>query len=144
MKLVAESERAARLVRAAPGPDATTERLIQQPAIHQEVERIVWCVDLYRAKRLVPESRRAANRVLHFTEAGVPCGERDCVRCIAPLAQHERDAARFPWRDLNPDLQRRAWIQACAHSSTQTLAEQSRRCGQRPIPPDEVGAIARE
>ena len=123
LKLVAEPEGASRLVRSAAGPDATTERLIQQPPIDEEVERIVRSVDLHRAERGVPASRRACDRVVHFRETRVPRGQRGCVRRIVSLAQHERDAARFPRRHVNPDLQSRAGVEAGADPPVEALSE---------------------
>src|SRR4029079_18095653 len=75
LHLVAESEGASRLVRAAARPDATTERLVRQPPIHQKIERVVRGVDLYRAEGVFPESRRARDGLVHFSESGVSRGE---------------------------------------------------------------------
>ena len=65
LKLVAESERAARLKRPAAGPDATAQRLIQQPPVHDQVEGVVRRAHLQGTERVVPEAfgaARAASR----------------------------------------------------------------------------------
>ena len=56
LQLIAESERAAGLVGPAARPDSTRQRLVQQPAVDEEVERVVGRVDLKRAENLVPRA----------------------------------------------------------------------------------------
>ena len=41
LQLIAETECAARLIRTAARPDAAAERLIEQPAVHDQIERVV-------------------------------------------------------------------------------------------------------
>src|SRR5437867_2347885 len=91
LKLVAKSEGASGLIRTAARPDAATERLIQQPTIHHEIEGIVRCADLYRAQRVVPEPRAAPNRILHVCEARVASHEFRCTRQVGTFTKHERD-----------------------------------------------------
>ena len=62
LQLIAEAERAAGLIGAAAGPDAAAQRLIQQPAVHQQIERVVWRVHLHSPQRVVPELRRPSQR----------------------------------------------------------------------------------
>ena len=54
LQLVAETVGAARLVEAGARPGAAGQRLIQQPAIHHDVERAVGRLDLHVAGELVP------------------------------------------------------------------------------------------
>ena len=54
LQLVAETERPARLIEAAARPDTAGERLVQQPAVGQQVERRVGRLDVDRAERVVP------------------------------------------------------------------------------------------
>ena len=114
LQLIAEAERAARLVRAAPRPDAAAERLIQQPAIHDQVERVV--------RRAGPGSRRAcrprtraARRATSSTSLEPrrsAAARSTACAAVASLAQHERDASRLARRDLDGDLQRSARVEA--------------------------------
>ena len=93
LQLIAESEGAAGLVRPTTRPDPATERLIQQPAVHQQIERIVGRAYLDRAERVVPEPFRARDRIVDGGEARVACGEFGRVRGGRALTEHERDAA---------------------------------------------------
>ena len=133
-----------RLIRAAPGPDAAAERLIQQPAIHDEIERIVRRVDPYRTEDIVPESCGAVDRIVHFREACIFRGQCDRVSRVVPLPQHERDPARFAWWNVDPDLHGGARVQAGADSSAESLVQQPQRAGDRPIPSDEVRPVTRQ
>ena len=55
LQLVAEAIGAARLIEAGARPDAAGERLIEQPAVQQDVHRAVGRLHLNRAERVVPE-----------------------------------------------------------------------------------------
>ena len=92
LQLIAESERAAWLVRPTARPDPATERLIQQPAVHQQIERIVGRMHLDRAERVVPEPFRARDRIVDGGEARVACGELSGLRGGGALTEHEGDA----------------------------------------------------
>src|SRR4029453_7424029 len=54
LKLIAKPIRAAGLIERRPRPDATGQRLVQQPAIEQNVQSAVRCPDLHRAEQLAP------------------------------------------------------------------------------------------
>ena len=55
LELVAEAVRAARLVERAAAPEPARERLIEEPAVDEEVERRVGRLDLQPAEHAVPE-----------------------------------------------------------------------------------------
>ena len=140
LQLIAESERAAGLVRAAPRPDAATERLIQQPAIHQQIERIVRaCAPAPRRACRPRTARSVRSRVdgLLRRRRIVAASSAACAAVVS-LAEHERDAARFARRDLDRDLQGGAGIEPGADASAKLLAEQPRRRGQRAVAADEI------
>src|SRR6202521_5758504 len=54
LELVAEPIRSAHLVEGRASPDATTQRLVKQPAIHQNIHRPLRRGDLYTAEHVVP------------------------------------------------------------------------------------------
>ena len=54
LQLIAESIGAAGLVEAGASPGAAGQRLIEQPAIHHDVERTVWRLDLHVSRELFP------------------------------------------------------------------------------------------
>ena len=61
LQLIAEAERAARLVEAAARPQAAGQRLVEQPAVGQHVERRVGRLDLHGAERVLSSSRCTAS-----------------------------------------------------------------------------------
>src|SRR5439155_27335575 len=144
LELIAESERAARLIRPAPRPDAATECLIHEPSIHQEIEGIVGRMHLNDTERVVPEVLSPRQGVPGLSEVGVTDREIRRMTEGVALSQHERDLPRFARLEVDGDLQRRAWIEACADTAGQPTAEQSGRRSEVVIASDKVGAIAGE
>ena len=138
LELIAEAEGAAGLVGAAARPDAAAQRLVQQPAIHDEIERIVGRADLHGAERLVPHALGRGERRLRLRQRGIACGQLDRVGPVAPLAEDERHAARFAGLDLEHDLQRAARVEPGAGAPGEPLAEERRRRAQRAVASDEL------
>ena len=54
LELIAKAIRAARLIKRRARPDATGERLIEQPAIEHNVHGPIGCRHLHRAKNVIP------------------------------------------------------------------------------------------
>ena len=71
LQLIAEAERAARLVIAGARPDAARQRLIEQPAVHQHVERIVRRAHLDRRRACRSTCRARRDRVRRSVAANV-------------------------------------------------------------------------
>ena len=91
LQLIAEAEGAAGLIRAAARPDAAGKRLVQQPAIHDQVERIVGRVDL-----IAPSVSSHCAR---------PRRALDCACAATSSArQLERMRAVAPWPSTNATL----------------------------------------
>ena len=105
LQLVAEAEGAAGLVEAAARPDAAGERLVEQPAVGQDVERGVGRLHLHRAERVLPvrqhrverlRARRGAAEALH--ELRRP--RRRCGPCRGgrrPRAPRRRPSSIGTW-----------------------------------------------
>src|ERR1039458_3248655 len=54
LQLVTEAIGPTWLIKRGARPDPTGQRLVEQPAIHQNIHRPLWCGDLYRTEYLVP------------------------------------------------------------------------------------------
>jgi hypothetical protein len=87
LQLIAKAEGAARLVEAGAGPDAARQRLIEQPAIDQQVEGRIRRRDLDRAEQRVPVTPTSRSRPSNET------GE--------PLDQPQRVGPWRPWPSRN-------------------------------------------
>ena len=90
LQLIAESERAAGLIGAAARPDAAAQRLVQQPAVDDEIERVVGRVHLDRAEALVPHPLGLGERRFDRLEPAVVLHQRAALRVIAALPERER------------------------------------------------------
>ena len=102
LELVAEAERSARLVVAGARPHAAAQVLVEQPAVHQQVERVVRSAHLDGVERPVPARLTASER------------------CAAAAAE--------PWR--SDELARRGRRRAPGRAGTPACA--SRRGRARP------------
>jgi hypothetical protein len=110
LELVAESERAARLVERRASPDPTAQRLVRQPRVHHEVELGRRRLDLGTRDEVVPPGAGAGERRLD--RCGV-CESREQLgglRLARALAEHERQLARLVSRQLERDPPRETWI----------------------------------
>jgi hypothetical protein len=111
LELVAESVRPAGLVKGRAGPDSARERLVEQPAVEQEVHGSVGRLDLDRAEHLVPvipdltEQRVAVHRAVAFDQGAG-------LLTILALAQQEQQLGAFPRLELQSRLESRARVQA--------------------------------
>ena len=115
--------------------------LVEQPAIHDEIERIVGRADLHGAERLVPHALDRGERGLRLRQRGIARGQLDRVRPVAPLAEDERHAARFAGLDLERELQGSARVEPGAGAPGEPLAEERGRRAQRAIASDELAAV---
>jgi hypothetical protein len=70
LQLIAEAERAARLIKGRSTPDAAGQALVERPAVHHQVERAIGRLHGQRVEDAVPEAARLANRFVRG--AGLP------------------------------------------------------------------------
>ncbi len=112
LQLVAESEGAARLVVAAARPQAARERLVQQPAVGQHVDRGIRRVDLHVAERALPVRVHGLQRDVRSGGAARALHEARRVARGAPKAQAEHDLALLAVGEVEGDLDRRAGVEA--------------------------------
>ena len=130
LQLVAEAEGAARLVVAAARPHAAGERLVQQPAVGQHVERRVGRAHLHRAERVAPvlrAPRRAPRAPRRRRGSAAPAGRPR--RCCGPCRGGRRSRATRPGVQLDRHLDRGARIERRADPARQARAAERRRAG---------------
>ena len=117
LQLIAETECATGLIEAGACPQATRERLVQQPTIHQHVEQRIGRGDGNRVEQRVPMRTAAALATFDIEQRGA----RQRARCVAgaAVAEHERAFARLS----RLDGQRRRDHRARVEARTDALAE---------------------
>ena len=93
-KLVAETVRAACLIKRRSPPNAADERLIEQPAIEHDVHRPVRCAHPHGAEHVVPMLHDVAKDLVEIG-LSVIRNQRLCVGCSGCLAKEENDVDRF-------------------------------------------------
>ena len=112
LQLVAEAEGAAGLVVAAARPEPAADGLVEQPPVHQRIERVVRRPHLDGVERAVPRRLHPRERGLRGGHVSVardqlPWHGRD--RCLRPAGTASR--RRSPGCSTHADLKRRAGIQ---------------------------------
>jgi len=117
LELIAEAERASRLVEGRARPEPAGEHLVEEPAVHHHVERRVGGLDADAAERVAPEPARRGESAVHGLARGVAGDERVGVRAALSFAEQEVDLDLPSGRDLQPDRQRRTRLAGGARGS---------------------------
>src|SRR5688572_17998263 len=78
LQLIPKAVRAARLVIAASRPQTASQRLIDEPAVGQDVQRGVGRFDLYRAERMPPMLQHRFKGFMRDCNAAKALHQRDC------------------------------------------------------------------
>ena len=76
LELVAEAERAARLIVAGARPQAAADVLVEEPAVHEHVEGVVRRLHLHDVEHVVPRPARGVARRLRRRHLPVPAEQR--------------------------------------------------------------------
>ena len=126
LELVAEAERAAGLVVAGPRPQPAAQVLVEQPAVHQQVEGIVRGAHLHRVERLVPRPTHGVERPLGRRRGAVARDELAGRGGVLCLAQQEHERARLAGRERDGQVERRAGVEARAEEAGERLAGEGR------------------
>ena len=137
LQLIAKAERPAGLVVAAARPETAADRLVEQPAIHQRVERVVRRVHLHGVERPIPVRLHPAERRQGVLHAAVARDELACVIAIRALSQQEEQLAPLSRPQQASNLKRRARIQACANVPGEGRLVHRRRCGEVAVAAEE-------
>ena len=144
LQLVAEPVCATRLVESAPRPDPAAQRLIQQPAVDDEIEGVVWSADANGAECLVPELVSASAGRVERRDSAVALDEPAALLRVPAFAEDEAHSTRLARPELDRHVERRTRIEPGATATGQLVARGPYRPGQGAISPHEVSAIARE
>ena len=138
LELVAEAEGAARLVVAGARPQPAAQVLVEQPAVHHQVEGVVGRAHLHRVEDVGP--RPATHRVAAPPRRppGWPCRATQLARrrCVLALAEQEHEPPRLARGERERHLQRRAGIEPGAEAAGERLVRESAAGrGQEPLRP---------
>jgi hypothetical protein len=132
LELIPEAVRAARLKEPRAPPEPRAHRLVQQPAIHDQIEGIVRRLDLHRAEHRVQRCSTLLQRRARASAAGEAARERDRVRAGLALAQQQHDLSRLAGLEIDANLKRGARVEAGPETLPQRFTRQ--RSGRRREP----------
>ena len=133
------------LVVAGAGPEPAPQVLVEEPAVHEEVEGVVGRADLHRAQRLVPAAPSPPPAPPRGgLDVAVPGDQLPDVRRVPPLAEQERRAGASPRARARrrPAARRRDRARAPNRPASASRS-QRRRARQRAVAAEERGAVAR-
>ena len=113
LKLIAKAVSAARLIKRRARPDATSQRLIEQPTIEHEVHRPIRGFYLHRAKNVIPV---LDDRAQDLFKVGAAVKRNQCSRFFRArrLAEEKDDLRAAPRTQLHLRLQSGARVEAGA------------------------------
>ena len=101
LELIAEAVRAAQLIKSCARPYAAAQRLIEQPAIEQQVHARIGRRDLHCAEHVVPASSHLAQSLIEIYRS-IAIHQRPGLICVFRLPQEKhhihasrRDAIRM-------------------------------------------------
>ena len=142
LELVTESERAARLIVRGAGPEPARQRLVEQPPVHQDVERIVRRVDLDRAENVLPGTLDLLERCERGGDRTVLPDQAECGFTVVALPEQEDHLPRLAGLELDRGVQRGAGIEAGAEGVRQHAASERGRPRDRTVTAEELHPIA--
>ena len=142
LELVAEAERPAGLVVAGPRPQPAAQVLVEEPAVHQQVEGVVRGAHLHRVERPVPRPTHGVERSLGRRRGAVARDELAGRGGVAGLAQQEHERARLAGSEGDGHVQRRAGVESRAEAAGERLAGEGGRLRERPVAAEERSPVA--
>jgi hypothetical protein len=140
LQLVAETERARGLVGRGAPPQPARERLVEQPTVHEQVERGLGRADLHCVEHLAPHRANARQRLTDRTGCAVAGDELAGFLEPRGLAEQERDLAALARVERDLGHERAAVVVEAAASPVEALAPHRRGRGRAAVAADELGA----
>src|SRR5438034_7920462 len=112
LELIPEAEGTPRLIEAGPRPEPAAQVLVQEPAVHEEVEGVVRGAHLDGLQGVGPEPLHRLHGDIGGGHAAVAAHQVAGVLVIPALSQDEDEAAALSRSQADVDLQRGAGIES--------------------------------
>ena len=142
LQLIAEAERAARLVEPGPRPHPAPQRLVHEPAVGQYVECAVRRFDPHRAERVPPVLLHRCQCFLRRGRSAPALHDLTGRLDTGSGAEAETDLACLPNAQLDRDPDRSARIERGTDGAAEPRLRHRRRIAQGAVAAEELGAIA--
>src|SRR3990172_5877920 len=127
LQLVTETECTPRLVESAAGPKTAHYSLVHEPAIGQNIYRLVGCLHLHCAKRLIPVLPHRFKRIDSRCSTPETTHQFAGVIGIPPCSEPEDDLALLAVSQIEWNLDSGAWIQSRSYLAGETQPMHRRR-----------------
>ena len=115
LQLIAETISAAGLVESTSRPQTAGQRLIDQPAVHQNVHRWIGSLHVHRTQRVFPVLPHCFQSAPSGARSAEAAHQRSGILRIAAHAEGEHHLALLPGWKQKRHLHRRARVQGSAH-----------------------------
>ena len=133
LQLIAETERAPRLVVSASRPQTARQSLIQEPAIGQDIDGLVGCFHMHGAERVLPVLPHGFERAA----CDAPDSRKRRTRLLASSASRPTPSLKTISRSCPAASSNGTWIAAQGSKAAPTLPESRERfiaAGVRSVP----------
>ena len=137
LQLVAETKGATRLVVSVARPKTARESLVQEPAIGQNIERLIGSFDMNGAKRVIPVLPHRFERAARRSRSAEAVHQVAGVVGVTPDTEPEDDLAFLSVGEFKWNLDRGAGIQRGAHLPGKPQPVHGRRIPKRAVTPKE-------
>ena len=142
MQLVTESERAARLIESRASPYAARQRLIDKPAVGQEVNGWIGSFHIHRSQRPAPIVPHAFNRPVCVADTAKPLDELPRLTFVTSRPEREHDDLLLTVFQHERDLNRRARVEPRTDSPGKPHSTHRRGICRRTVAAEKLGAVA--
>ena len=112
LQLIAEAERASGLVVPAPSPQTARQSLIHEPAIGQNVDGRVGCLDVHRTESVLPVLPNSFERGARLNGSPEAMHQMAGVSGVSPHPYPENDFALLSAGEVEGNLDGSAWVQS--------------------------------
>jgi hypothetical protein len=143
LELIAEAEGAPGLVVAGPRPQPAAQVLVEQPAVHQQVEGVVRRAHLDRVEREIPGALHLDERGLGRRHPTMAAHELVGRRHVAPVAEQKHEASRLPGFEIDGHVQCRAGVEPRPEQARERDPGEGGRVCQGAVAAEERRSVAR-
>ncbi len=137
LKLIAKAERSSRLVEGCSSPNTAAEGLVDQPAVHQEVEPGIWSLNLDCAQQAFPPCLGRRQRLVDVQRIAVLLDQGASLLHVVCLTEQENDLGFLARVQFDFCLQRCTRVKPGPFSISQPFAPHCGRIGHGTIPAEE-------
>ncbi len=143
LQLVAEAKSTSRLIISTARPQTARERLVEEPAVGEDVDRRIRSLHVHGAERVLPILPNRLDCAARRGSSEKAAHEATGVVGVSADAQLKGELAFFAVRQLEANLHGATGIQCGAHSARKARPRHCRRIPHRAVATQELPAVSR-